>query len=73
MRIVTAYDLGVFAAQSVTQQKMAQDAWIKRAADPLDPARPEVSSFVVQRPLDNAGLAARNANIDGLQQQGLNK
>jgi hypothetical protein len=76
MRIVTAYDLGVFAAQNVTQQKIAQDAWIKRAADeyaPLDRARPEVSSFVVQRPLDNAGLAARNANIDGLQQQGLNK
>ena len=73
MRIVTAYDLGVFAAQRVTQQKMAQDAWIKRAADPLDRSRPEVSTFVVQRPLDNAGLAARNANIDGLQQQGLNK
>lgn len=73
MRIVTAYDLGVFAAQRVTQQKMAQDAWIKRAADPLDPTRPEVSSFVVRRPLDNAGLAARNANIDGLQQPGLDK
>lgn len=73
MRIVTAYDLGVFAAQRVTQQKMAQDAWIKRAADPLDPTRPEVSSFVVRRPLDNAGLAARNANIAGLQQPGLDK
>ena len=73
MRIVTAYDLGVFAAQRVTQQKMAQDAWIKRAVDPLDPTRPEVSSFVVRRPLDNAGLAARYANINGLQQPGLDK
>lgn len=77
MRIVTAYDLGVFAAQTVTQRQTAHGLGahvvnVKTAADPAL-ARKETNPFVIKGRVNADQIAARDRAVAGLPQPSLDK